>query len=159
MTTPVEIGQKAIPFDLPTDQGENVSLEQFKGQHIVFYFYPKDSTPGCTTQAKEFSALKDAFAAENCVIIGASKDSLKRHENFRAKQELTIHLASDVEGDVIEAYGSWILKKLYGKEYMGIDRSTFLIDDKGIVQEIWRKVRVKGHVDKVLERVKELNAA
>ena len=120
---------------------------------IVLYFYPKDDTPGCTTQAIEFSRASAAFAEAGAVIIGVSKDSVKKHDKFKAKHELTVMLASDETGAVIEAYGSWVLKKLYGREYMGIDRSTFLIGPDGRLVQIWHKVKVKGHVDAVLARV------
>ena len=133
-----------------------VSLNDFKGRKLVLYFYPKDSTPGCTTEARGFSARLKEFEAANTVILGASKDSLKRHLNFIAKQELTISLVSDEEGILCEAYGVWISKKLYGREYMGIERATFLIDEDGVIRNIWRKVKVKGHVDAVLEAAQTL---
>ena len=152
----LEIGDSAPDFDLPGEGGSTLKLSDFKGKNVILYFYPKDSTPGCTTEAKDFSALQGDFDAANCVIIGMSKDSVKRHDNFIAKQDLKVHLASDEDGKVIDSYGVWILKKLYGREYMGIERATFLIDTKGIIQQIWHKVKVKGHADSVLEAVKQL---
>ena len=152
----LEVGRKAPNFKTPDENGDIVSLDNFKGKNLVLYFYPKDSTPGCTTEAKGFTALKNEFEAANTVILGASKDSLKRHQNFIGKQELTISLLSDEEGVLCEAYGVWVLKKLYGREYMGIERATFLIDKKGILRNIWHKVKVKGHVEQVLEAVKAL---
>lgn len=152
----LETGQAAPDFSLPNENGDMISLKNYKGKKLVLYFYPKDSTPGCTTEAKEFTALISEFDAEGTIVVGASKDSIKRHQNFINKQELKINLLSDEEGVLCEAYGVWILKKLYGREYMGIERATFLIDEQGIIQNIWHKVKVKGHVDAVLEAVKEL---
>lgn len=147
----LETGQKAPNFTLPDETGEEVSLKDFLGQKIVLYFYPKDSTPGCTTEAIAFSALKDDFAKAGTIILGASKDSVKRHQNFIAKQNLTVKLLSDEPGKLCEDYTVWVQKKLYGREYMGIERATFLIDEKGVIREIWRKVKVKGHAEAVLE--------
>ncbi|NOZ66938.1 MAG: thioredoxin-dependent thiol peroxidase [Alphaproteobacteria bacterium] len=152
----LDVGQKAPDFSLPNENGDIVSLSDFKGKKLVLYFYPKDSTPGCTTEARDFTAKKAEFEAAGAVILGASKDSIKRHQNFIAKQDLKINLISDEDGILCEAYGVWILKKLYGREYMGIERATFLIDQNGVIQKIWHKVKVKGHVDAVLEAVKEL---
>lgn len=149
-------GDKAPDFTLPFDAGETLGLSDFKGKNVVLYFYPKDSTPGCTTEAKDFTALMDEFAAANTAIVGMSKDSVRRHDNFIAKQELKVRLASDEEGKTIEDYGVWVQKKLYGREYMGIERATFLIDSNGIVREIWRKVKVKGHAQAVLEAARAL---
>jgi len=151
-----EIGRKAPDFSLPDENGSLVSLNDFKGKKLVLYFYPKDSTPGCTTEARDFTARKQEFDAAGAVILGASKDSLKRHQNFISKQELKITLLSDEDGLLCDAYGVWIQKKLYGREYMGIERATFLIDQEGIIRNIWHKVKVKGHVDAVLEAVKAL---
>ena len=152
----LEIGQKAPNFSLPNENGDLISLNDFKGRKLVLYFYPKDSTPGCTTEAKGFTALVADFEAANTVILGASKDSIKRHQNFINKQDLKINLLSDEEGVLCEAYTVWVLKKLYGREYMGIERATFLIDEDGMIQNIWRKVKVKGHVDAVLEAAQAL---
>lgn len=152
----LEIGQKAPEFSLPNENGDIVSLNDFKGRKLVLYFYPKDSTPGCTTEARGFTAQNKEFEAAGTVVLGASKDSMKRHQNFITKQELTISLISDEEGILCEAYGVWVLKKLYGREYMGIERATFLIDENGVIRNIWRKVKVKGHVDAVLEAAQTL---
>ena len=152
----LKIGQKAPDFSLPDENGNLLSLQDFNGKILVLYFYPKDSTPGCTTEAKDFTAYKPEFEAEGAIIVGASKDSLKRHQNFINKQELEISLLSDEEGLLCEAYGVWILKKLYGREYMGIERATFLIDGNGIIRNIWHKIKVKGHAQAVLEAVRGL---
>jgi len=152
----IETGDKAPGFSLPDQTGDTVTLDDFKGKKIVLYFYPKDSTPGCTTEARDFSALKAEFAAEGAVILGASKDSVKRHQNFIGKQDLSISLLSDEEGALCETYAVWVQKKLYGREYMGIERATFLIDEAGVIRNIWRKVKVKGHAAEVLEAVKAL---
>ncbi|WP_028879794.1 thioredoxin-dependent thiol peroxidase [Terasakiella pusilla] len=152
----LEVGTKAPDFKLPTDNAGELSLSDLKGKKVVLYFYPKDSTPGCTTQAQGFRDLKDAFAAENCVIVGASKDTVKRHDNFVTKQELNFPLVSDAESDLCETYGIWQEKKMYGKTFMGIVRTTFLIDEEGVIQKVWPKVKVKGHVEEVLDAVKAL---
>jgi thioredoxin-dependent peroxiredoxin len=152
----VEIGQPAPDFSVPGDGGGTVSLSALKGKPVVLYFYPKDDTPGCTTEACGFRDAMPDFSKVKAQIVGVSKDSVKRHDNFKAKHDLNFALASDEDGKVCEAYGVWVKKKNYGREYMGIERSTFLIDKDGIVREIWRKVRVKGHVDAVLEAAKAL---
>lgn len=149
-------GKKAPAFKMPTNDGGEVSLKDFKGKKLVLFFYPKDNTPGCTTESIGFSENLTKFRRAGADVLGVSKDSVASHERFREKQGLKITLASDKDGDVIEKYGSWIEKKNYGRTYMGIDRSTFLIDENGKILKIWRKVRVKGHVDEVLETVKSL---
>ena len=149
-------GDLAPNFNLPTDGDGQIELSELKGKTVILYFYPKDATPGCTTEAIDFSQAKSRFDNANAVVIGVSKDSVQKHDKFTAKNELQVILASDEDGTVIESYGSWILKKLYGREYMGIDRSTFLIDKNGVLNQIWRKVRVKGHVDAVLEAVQQI---
>ncbi|MBP7704778.1 MAG: peroxiredoxin [Caulobacter sp.] len=154
MTGPDE-GDKAPDFDLPTDTGR-VSLAGLKGRRVVLFFYPKDDTPGCTTESIAFSQLKGDFEAAGVTLVGVSKDTAAKHGKFRAKHGLTVELGSDAESDVIERYGSWVLKTLYGREYMGIDRSTFLIDEAGVVRKIWRKVKVKGHAEAVLEAARAL---
>ena len=147
----VDVGDKAPDFKLPTNAGGELKLSSLKGKKVVLYFYPKDMTPGCTTEAEGFrDAIKD-FAKANAEIVGVSKDSVKRHDNFVAKHSLPFRLVADTEGEACEAYGVWVEKKNYGRTYMGIERSTFLIDEKGKIAEVWRKVRVKGHVDNVLE--------
>lgn len=152
----IEVGQTAPDFTLPTDGNGELSLKNLKGKKVVLYFYPKDSTPGCTTQAKGFRDEMAAFEAANCMVVGVSKDSIKRHDNFKAKQELNFPLVSDEAGELCEAYGVWQEKKLYGKVFMGIVRTTFLIDENGIIQKIWPKVKVSGHIEEVLEAVKAL---
>lgn len=150
------IGDKAPDFSMPADGDRTLSLKDFKGKNIVLYFYPKDDTPGCTVEAKDFSAMLSDFKAANTVVIGASKDTVAKHDKFIGKHELSIPLLSDTDGELVEAYGVWVLKKLYGREYMGIERATYLIDTQGIIQHIWRKVRVKGHAETVLSAAKAL---
>ncbi|MDA1088734.1 MAG: thioredoxin-dependent thiol peroxidase [Proteobacteria bacterium] len=150
------IGDKAPDFNLPTDGDGMLKLSSLKGKKVVLYFYPKDSTPGCTTEAQDFRDHIKAFDTSGAVIVGASKDTVKRHDTFKAKQSLPFALVADVDGTLCDAYGVWIQKKLYGREYMGIERATFLIDAKGVIREIWHRVKVKGHADAVLEAVKAL---
>ena len=145
----LSIGDAAPDFTLPGDGGE-ISLATLKGKAVVLYFYPKDDTPGCTTEAQAFTAAAADFAASGAVVIGISKDSVARHAKFRAKYALTPLLGADTEGKVIEAYGVWVEKSLYGRQYMGIERATFLIDAGGKIVNIWRKVKVKGHAEEVL---------
>jgi len=153
----LNIGDKAPVFALPTDAGDEVSLAQFEGkQNVVLYFYPKDDTPGCTTEAKDFRDLHEAFAAADTVVIGVSKDDVKSHDKFKAKHALPFMLASDAEGDVCERYGVWVEKNMYGKKYMGIQRATFLIDRQGTITQIWPKVKVDNHAQEVLEAAKAL---
>ncbi|OLF73105.1 alkyl hydroperoxide reductase [Maricaulis sp. W15] len=152
----LKTGDLAPTFKLPADGGDEIDLANLRGQIVVLYMYPKDDTPGCTTEALDFTAASAAFANAGAVVIGLSKDSVKRHDNFKAKHGLQVRLVSDPEGETIAAYGSWVLKKLYGREYMGIDRSTFLIDREGRIARIWHKVKVKGHVDEVIGAVREL---
>jgi peroxiredoxin Q/BCP len=149
--TKIAEGATAPDFELEGADGP-IRLADFKGKTLVLYFYPKDDTPGCTNEAKDFSALAPAFAKAGAAVVGASKDSLKRHASFSAKYGLTIPLGSDPEGKTIEAFESWVEKKLYGREYLGIDRSTFLIRD-GVIKHIWRKVKVAGHAQAVLDAV------
>lgn len=149
-------GDKAADFALPGDGGQTVRLKDFKGKTVVLYFYPKDDTSGCTREAIEFTAALKDFKKAGAAVIGCSKDTPKKHDSFKAKHKLGVLLASDEEGDMIQAYGSWVEKSLYGRKYMGIDRSTFLIDGKGVIRKIWRKVKVPGHVDEVLAAVRTL---
>ena len=151
----VDVGSKAPAFDLETDIGR-ISLDALKGKAVVLYFYPKDDPPGCTNEGKDFSALLPEFQKAGAVVIGASKDSVKAHAKFRAKYDLKVELASDPEGKTIETYGSWVEKSLYGRQYMGIDRSTFVIDGSGVVRAVWRKVKVAGHAQAVLKAVQAL---
>ena len=146
----------APDFSLPSDTGETVSLAGLKGQAFVLFFYPRDNTPGCTTEAKGFSADLGAFEAAGARVFGVSKDSLESHGKFRAKQVLTVPLLSDEHGSLCEDLDVWTEKKMYGKSFMGIERSTFLIDAAGTVVRAWRKVKVPGHVDDVLAAVKAL---
>ena len=148
----LEIGAKAPDFDLPTDGGGTFNLSKDgKGKNVVLYFYPKDDTPGCTKQAIGFSELIDEFDAAGAIVVGVSKDTVAKHDKFRDKHELKVTLVSDEDGALCEAYGVWQEKKNYGKTYMGIVRTTFLIDEKGKIAQIWPKVRVAGHVEAVLE--------
>ncbi|MFC7290441.1 thioredoxin-dependent thiol peroxidase [Hirschia litorea] len=157
MNEEITTGASAPSFNIPTSKEQNVSLEDYQCSNLVVFFYPKDSTPGCTTEAVEFSAKLDEFSKLNTKILGISKDSLKRHHNFIQKNSLTIELGSDEDGAVCESFGVWKEKKNYGKTYMGIERSTFLIDENGTILKAWRKVRVAGHVDEVLAEVSALN--
>ncbi len=145
----LEIGDLAPDFTAPIQGDGELSLSSLKGQAVVLYFYPKDSTPGCTTEACDFRDAQPDFAKLNAKVIGVSKDSVKRHDNFIAKNTLNFDLVADLDGKICDAYGVWVLKKLYGREYMGIERATFLIDAEGVVQKIWRKVKVKNHVSEV----------
>ncbi len=153
----IEAGSKAPDFTLEGNGGASIALSSFKGRKVVLFFYPKDMTPGCTTEARDFSAMADDFAAAGAVVIGLSKDSVARHDKFVAKHGLKIPLASDEAGKTLENYGVWVEKKLYGRTYMGIQRSTCLIDGDGMVARVWPKVRVKGHADEVLQAVKGLS--
>lgn len=150
----IEENKSAPAFTLPDQDGDTVSLSDFRGKTVVLYFYPKDSTPGCTAEALDFTRLKGEFDAANAVVIGMSKDSVKRHRTFVDKNDLEVILLSDEDGKVIEAYGAWGEKKMYGKTHMGIIRSTLVIDGTGKVRKVWPKVRVKGHAEEVLEAVK-----
>jgi peroxiredoxin Q/BCP len=147
-------GAKAPEFEMEGANGPIRSAD-FKGKTYVLFFYPKDDTPGCTNENKDFSALAPEFAKAGVALVGGSKDSLKRHASFTAKYGLTVPLGSDPEGKTIEAFESWVEKKLYGREYMGIDRSTFLIQD-GVIRQIWRKVKVAGHAQAVLDAARAL---
>ena len=146
-------GETAPSFTLPRDGGANVSLSDFKGKWVVLYFYPKDDTSGCTVEAIDFTAKADAFAAKNAVILGVSPDSVKSHDKFRDKHNLGIALLSDEEKSMLEAYGVWKEKSMYGKKYMGVERTTFLIDGEGKIARVWNKVKVPGHVDEVLASI------
>jgi len=150
----LSVGDTAPAFTMPRDGGSEVSLSDFDGKYLVLYFYPKDNTPGCTTEGKEFTAAKANFAKLNAQIVGVSRDSVKKHDNFIAKQELDVILGADLDGEVTESYGVWVEKSMYGKQYMGIQRATFLIAPDGKIAHIWPKVRVKGHVEDVLETLK-----
>lgn len=155
MSVEIEIGQKAPVFELPASNGETVRLSDFQGKNVVLYFYPKDMTPGCTTEACDFRDKHESFAGLNAIILGVSPDALNRHEKFIEKYELPFLLLADEDHKLAEAFGVWKLKKNYGKEYMGIERSTFIIDKDGKLVKEWRKVKVKGHVDEALAYIKE----
>ncbi len=148
-------GDKAPDFELPRDGGATVKLTQFKGKPVVVYFYPKDDTSGCTKEAIGFSEMIDAFHEAGAEVIGISPDSVKSHDKFRDKHDLKVILLADEEKRAIEAYGVWAQKSMYGRSYMGVDRSTFLIGTDGKVKHAWRSVKVPGHVDAVLEAVLE----
>ncbi len=152
----LKIGDKAPLFCLPNQNEEEICLSDFKGKWIVLYFYPKDNTSGCTKEAIGFTEKKEEFEKLGAVILGVSPDSPKSHRNFIEKKELTITLLSDQDHKVLEEYGAWQLKKMYGREYMGVVRSTYLIDPEGKIAYIWPKVKVAGHIDAVLEKLKEL---
>ena len=152
--TALALGDKAPDFTLAADGGKTLSLSDYAGKLVVLYLYPKDDTPGCTTEAKGFSEAAAEFEAAGAVIIGLSKDSVARHDKFKAKYDLKLDLASDPEGVLIAALGAWVEKSLYGRAYMGIDRSTFLIGRDVTLKAIWRKVKVTGHVAEVLKAVK-----
>ena len=151
----IEVGKVAPDFTLQNQEGENISLSDFKGQNVVLYFYPKDMTPGCTTQACDFRDNYDAFKDLNTVIIGISPDPIERHQKFIDKHELPFQLLADTEQEVAKQYDVWKLKKMFGKEFYGIERSTFILDKEGIIQKEYRKVRVKGHIEETLNFVKE----
>jgi peroxiredoxin Q/BCP len=152
----VEVGQKAPEFCLPNQDDVEICLRDLKGKWVVLYFYPKDNTPGCTTEACEFTEAAPDFSSLDAVILGVSPDSTKKHRNFIEKHNLGITLLSDESKDVVEKYGVWQLKKNYGREYMGVVRSTFIIDPEGVVRAKWEKVRVKGHVEAVKEKLQAL---
>ena len=149
MTTELKAGDAAPDFDMAADGGR-VALGDFKGKTLVLYFYPKDDTSGCTNEAKAFTEAGADFAAAGTTIVGVSKDSVANHARFKAKYDLNFTLGSDPDGAVVEAYGVWVEKAMYGRKYMGIERSTFLIDGRGIVRRVWRKVKVPGHAAEVL---------
>jgi len=154
--TTLKIGDKAPPFDLSADGGGEASLSDLKGKTVVLYFYPKDDTSGCTAEAIAFSKEAKAFKSAGAVVIGVSKDSVASHDKFKAKHKLTVTLAADEDIKTAEAYGVWVEKSMYGRRYMGMERATFLIDGKGVIRNIWRKVKVPGHSADVLSAVKAL---
>jgi peroxiredoxin Q/BCP len=152
----VNVGKPVKNFSIPATGDQDLSLNDYKGQKLVIYFYPKDNTPGCTREGQEFRDLYDEFKAAGADILGVSRDSVRTHENFRTKHEFTFHLLSDKDESLCQQFDVIREKKLYGKTYMGIDRSTFLIDGKGVLRQEWRKVRVPGHAEAVLDAVKSL---
>jgi thioredoxin-dependent peroxiredoxin len=151
----IEVGKQAPDFELLASNGEKVKLSDFKGKNVVLYFYPKDMTPGCTTQACDFRDYHGDFSQLDCIIIGVSPDPIEKHEKFRDKYNLPFLLLFDENTRVSELFEVWKLKKNFGKEYMGIERSTFVIDKEGKIVKEWRKVKVKGHVEEALQYVKE----
>lgn len=155
---PVAIDSPVADFQIQATSGQQVALGALQGQQVVLYFYPKDSTPGCTTEGQNFRDLHDEFAAANTLIFGVSRDSLKSHENFKCKQEFPFELLSDTDEQLCQLFEVIKPKKLYGKEYIGIERSTFLIDKDGVLRQEWRGVKVPGHVDAVLAAARALNA-
>lgn len=152
----VTVGKKVPAFSVPATGGKSLGLKDFKGKRLVLYFYPKDSTPGCTTEGQDFRDHYEQFQKANCDILGVSQDSLKRHDNFKSKHDFPFELLSDEDGTLCELFGVIKLKKMYGKEFMGIERSTFLIDENGKLVQEWRQVKVPGHVAEVLAAVKAL---
>lgn len=152
----LDIGDKVPDIRLPSSSGKDVSLTDYKGKKIVLYFYPKDDTPGCTTEACEFRDAVKTYEGLNAVIIGVSKDSLKSHDKFMAKYNLPFELLSDEDLKLMELFGVWKEKTMYGKTFLGVNRSTFLIDEKGVIVKAWRNVKVSSHVAEVLDEIKKL---
>ena len=152
----LEIGDKAPDFTLPTDGGGKVSLKELKGKAVILYFYPKDDTTGCTAEACGFRDALPNFGKTGAAVIGVSKDSPASHDRFKKKYKLPFTLASDEDTAIAQRYGVWVEKSMYCRKYIGMDRSTFLIDGKGVIRGLWRKVKVPGHVDEVLKAVKAL---
>ena len=153
----VEVNKKVPAFNLPATGEQKIRLSSLKGKNVILYFYPKDNTPGCTQEGQDFRDNIAKFKRQNCVILGVSRDTLKTHENFKAKHKFPFDLISDSEEELCKLFDVIKLKNLYGKKHLGIERSTFLINDKGVLKQEWRKVKVKGHVDEVLTAVKALN--
>jgi len=152
----VEDGDMAPDFELPTDAGGTLKLARLRGKPVVLYFYPKDDTSGCTAEAKDFSRLAADFSAAGAEVIGVSPDGVESHQKFRRKYDLAIKLAADADKAVAQAYGVWVEKSMYGRTYMGVERSTFLIDEKGRIARSWRKVKVPGHAEEVLAATQAL---
>jgi peroxiredoxin Q/BCP len=149
-------GDKAPDFIMPSDGKGEISLSKLKGKKVILYFYPKDDTSGCTAEACGFRDNLPTFGKTDAVVIGVSRDSVASHDKFKKKHDLPFPLASDEDGKVCEAYGTWVEKSMYGRKYMGIERATFLIDDKGVIRNVWRKVKVPGHVEEVLAAAKAI---
>ena len=156
MTKTLAVGDLAPIFTLPGDGGSEISLSSLKGRKVVLYFYPKDDTSGCTKEAIEFNVLRKAFEKAGAVIIGVSPDSPKSHDKFKSKYDLDFLLASDESKSMLEAYGVWVEKSMYGRKYMGVERSTFLIDGNGKIAALWTKVKVDGHAEDVLKAAQSL---
>ena len=153
---PLKIGDKAPLFDLPDQYNNRVKLSDYRGKWIILYFYPRDNTPGCTLEAKDFTCLISEFQKFNAAVIGVSKDSISSHQKFIAKQNLDLKLLSDTELEVLQDYDAWREKKMYGKTFLGVIRSTFLINPQGNIEKAWYNVKAKGHADKVLALLKEV---
>ncbi len=156
MASELAVGAPPPDFDLAADGGQRVRLGDFKGHPLVLYFYPKDDTSGCTTEAKAFAQAAGEFKKAGASIVGVSKDSVKSHDKFKAKYDLNFALGSDADGQVMERYGVWVEKSMYGRKYMGTERTTLLIDGAGRIVRIWRKVKVPGHAKEVLDAVRAL---
>ena len=154
MVKELTVGDKAPSFELLTDGGNVVSMKSLLGRKVILYFYPKDDTSGCTKEAIAFTSLSKKFGKLGAVVLGVSKDDVKTHEKFVKKHKLGVQLLSDVEGKLCEAYGVWVEKNMYGRKYMGIERATFLISAEGVIDQIWRKVKVTGHEEAVLNAIK-----
>jgi peroxiredoxin Q/BCP len=152
----VNPGDKAPDFTAATDGGGKVSLAKLKGKKVILYFYPKDDTSGCTAEACGFRDNLPKFGKSEAVVIGVSRDSIASHDKFKKKYDLPFALASDEDGKICEAYGTWVEKSMYGRKYMGIERATFLIDAKGVIRNVWRKVKVTGHIEEVLAAAKAI---
>ena len=157
MSTRLEPGQTAPGFALPADGGQTIALKDFRGRKVVLFFYPRDDTSGCTREAKEFSALKGEFDEADTSLIGVSADSTASHDKFKAKHGLTVDLASDETTDMLDMYGVWVDKQMYGRSFKGIERTTVLIDRKGRIDRMWRKVKVPGHAEEVLKAAQALD--
>jgi thioredoxin-dependent peroxiredoxin len=156
MTTQIDVGVRPPDFDLPATSGKTVRLSALKGQKIVLYFYPKDDTAGCTAEAIDFNGLKDKFRQSGTHIVGVSPDSPASHAKFARKHKLDLELASDESNAMLQAYGVWVEKSMYGRKYMGVERTTLLIDAKGIISRVWRKVKTPGHAEEVLRAAQAL---
>ncbi|UXN04549.1 thioredoxin-dependent thiol peroxidase [Bartonella sp. HY406] len=154
----LNIGDKAPEFTLPDDNGDLVSLKELQGKPVVLYFYPKDDTSGCTTEALDFTALINQFRDIGVRVLGISPDSVKKHDKFKEKHQLAVELLADEEKTVLTAYGVWVEKSMYGRKYMGVERTTLLLDANGTIAEIWRKVKVTGHAEAVLKAAQALVA-
>ncbi len=156
MSEKLKVGAPAPDFTLPADGGRSISLSKLAGKKVVLYFYPKDDTPGCTKEAIEFNGLRAAFAKAGTEIIGVSPDSAASHDKFKTKYDLDFPLAADEEKSMLDAYGVWVEKSMYGKKYMGVERTTVLIDGKGMIAQVWPKVKVDGHAEEVLAAAQAL---
>lgn len=152
----IDIGDEAPAFELPTNGGGTLSMDDLKGKKVVLYFYPKDSTPGCTAEAESFRDSINDFEQAGTVIVGVSKDNVQKHDKFAEQLNLPFKLVSDADGDLAGRYGVWKEKSFFGKKFSGVERSTFVIDETGVIRNAWRKVKVNGHVHEVLDAVKAL---